>query len=158
MDVFSRIFAHLDSKVSKSFITADSDDKNTFSFPTSPDGKLRLIMEVKVMAEALSSLPSIRPWEFPSILILRKRLDVPSDNVTEVQEVNVDKNSQYNLNDANQDYDNQMVESNQEKEELRDMSTSVGGEMLDLIETEGMNGDTYSIHTRVVKDAVVVRS
>ena len=66
---------------------------------------------------------------------------MPSDNVTEVQEVNVD-NSQYNLNDANQDCDNQMVESNQEEEEPRDMSTSVGGERLDLIETEGMNGDT----------------
>ena len=85
MDVFSRIFAHLDSKIPKIFLDADSDDKVQFSFPESMEGKRRLILEVEVMATTLNDLPDVRPWDFGAMKFLSRRLEVEvEDDVVEL--------------------------------------------------------------------------
>jgi len=75
-DVFSRIFAYLDSNMPKLFIKADSDDANPFKFPITDEGKCRMIMEVEEMAITLNSLSNVRPWDFAAMKFLERRLDV----------------------------------------------------------------------------------
>jgi len=75
-DVFSRIFAYLDSNIPKLFIKSDADDANPFKFPITDEGKFRMIMEVEEMAITLNSLSNVRPWDFAAMKFLERRLDV----------------------------------------------------------------------------------
>jgi hypothetical protein len=78
MDVFSRIFAHLDSKVPKIFLSMDSDSGVNFHLPESLEGKHRIIFEVEMMAKMLNSLQDVTPWEFGAMKFLRMRLEIDS--------------------------------------------------------------------------------
>jgi len=86
-DVFSRIFAYLDSKIPTLFINADTDKDNPFSFPTSEEGKRRMVIEVEEMAITLNGLANVRPWDFAAMKFLERRLDISSDEEYNVQEV-----------------------------------------------------------------------
>jgi len=80
MDVFSRIFAHLDSKIPKIFLAADSDEKNMFSLPQTLEGKRRIIVEVETMAKTLNNLPEIRPWDYGAMEFISRRLEIQIGN------------------------------------------------------------------------------
>ena len=85
MNVFSRIFSYLDSKVPKMLIDADSDEKVAFKFPTSIEGKLRLVMEIRVLSKSLNDLPSVRQWDFGAMKFLERKLELPS--ISKAEEV-----------------------------------------------------------------------
>lgn len=92
MDVFSRIFSYLDSKVPKILIEANLDEQISFGFPTSLEGKRRVVYEVEVMSKTLNKLPNVRAWDFGAMKFLERKLELPSsleDN--EVGSGNVDE-------------------------------------------------------------------
>jgi vacuolar protein sorting-associated protein 54 len=80
-DVFSRIFAYVDTKVPTLFINAaavnsnTSDGSSSFQFPKSDKGKLRLISEVEYTMKALNKLPGALPWDFTAMNVLARKLD-----------------------------------------------------------------------------------
>jgi vacuolar protein sorting-associated protein 54 len=78
-DVFSRIFAYVDQKVPTLLIAATSgstsNGKATFRFPSSDDGKCRLIMEVETMTIKLNGLNGVLPWDFTCTNVLERKLD-----------------------------------------------------------------------------------
>jgi vacuolar protein sorting-associated protein 54 len=76
MDVFSRIFSHLDSQVPKLFFSADSDDKTAFALPVTNEGKRQMILEVESMARTLNDLANVRPWDFGAVKFVARRLEV----------------------------------------------------------------------------------
>ncbi len=78
MNVFSRIFSYLDSKVPKILIDSDADQKINFQFPSTIDGKRRMVMEVKMMSMMLNELPNVRPWDFGAMQFLERKLELPS--------------------------------------------------------------------------------
>lgn len=79
-DVFSRIFAHLDSKVPKIFLSMDSDASVQFTLPQSIEGKNQIILELKKMASTLNSLEDVAPWDFGAMEFLSRRLEIDSDD------------------------------------------------------------------------------
>lgn len=78
MNVFSRIFSYLDSKVPKILIDSDAEQKINFQFPSTIDGKRRMVMEVKMMSSMLNELPNVRPWDFGAMQFLERKLELPS--------------------------------------------------------------------------------
>lgn len=84
IDVFSRIFAHLDSTIPKIFLAQDSKPEVQFSFPDSLEGKRRLVEEVETMANKLNGLPDVRPWDFGAMKFLSRRLEI-EDEVTLIE-------------------------------------------------------------------------
>jgi len=74
VDVFSRIFVYLDSKVPTILISYDSDLSSTFSLPVTGGGKHKLIEEVEMLAQTLNSLPGTLAWEFSAAEVLKRRL------------------------------------------------------------------------------------
>ena len=76
MDVFSRIFSHLDSQVPKLFFSADSDENVAFSLPVTIEGKRQMILEVESMARILNDLTNVRPWDFGAVNFIARRLEV----------------------------------------------------------------------------------
>ena len=76
IDVFSRIFAHLDSTIPKIFLAQDSKTEILFSMPDTLEGKRRLILEVETMAHNLNNLPSVKPWDFGAMKFLSRRLEI----------------------------------------------------------------------------------
>jgi hypothetical protein len=86
MDVFSRIFSHLDSQVPKLFFSADSDENISFSLPVTMEGKRQMILEVESMARILNDLTNVRPWDFGAVKFIARRLEVEvsSDGCTDI--------------------------------------------------------------------------
>jgi len=88
-DVFSRIFAYVDSKVPSLFITASAASasegsggaggNNSFSLPQTDDGKRRMVLEVEAMSNALNRLSGVQPWDFSAMKVLEKKLDINLD-------------------------------------------------------------------------------
>jgi vacuolar protein sorting-associated protein 54 len=76
-DVFSRIFAHLDQKIPALFVAAASATANVphFSFPTTDDGKHRLLLEVSYTTKNLNSLNGVHPWDFTAMNVLERKID-----------------------------------------------------------------------------------
>jgi vacuolar protein sorting-associated protein 54 len=74
-DVFSRIFAYLDHKVPSLFKTA-ANSGQSFSMPSTDDGKLQMIKEVEYMAKTLNGLLGVEPWNFTATKVLEQELDV----------------------------------------------------------------------------------
>ena len=78
-DSFSRIFAYLDQKLPELFIAAtvgNSPSKPaTFAFPTTDEGKKRMLLEVEMTIKNLNELPGVRPWEFTAMSVLEQELD-----------------------------------------------------------------------------------
>lgn len=79
IDVFSRIFAHLDSTIPKILLTQDSKTDVMFSLPSSVEGKRRLIAEVGLMSNKLNGLPEVRPWDFGAMNFLSRRLELQDE-------------------------------------------------------------------------------
>mmetsp|Transcript_3657 Transcript_3657/g.6916 ORF Transcript_3657/g.6916 Transcript_3657/m.6916 type:complete len:1398 (+) Transcript_3657:250-4443(+) len=79
-DVFSRIFAHLDSNVPKIFLSMDSDDSVKFKIPQSLESKNRIVLELQTMATTLNSLEDVTPWDFGAMKFLARRLEIDSDH------------------------------------------------------------------------------
>ncbi|OEU16266.1 Vps54-domain-containing protein, partial [Fragilariopsis cylindrus CCMP1102] len=83
-DVFSRIFAHLDQKIPALFVIAASATANAqhFSFPSTDDGKHRLLLEVEYTTKTLNSLNGVHPWDFTAMNVLERRIDfkLPQEN------------------------------------------------------------------------------
>ena len=108
MDVFSRIFAHLDSKVPKIFVALESDENVSFSFPETIEGKQQMISEVETMANTLNALPDVRPWDFGAMKFLSRRLemnfaeDEPQTNINDIESVT---SGEINLNHVSIDND-----------------------------------------------------
>ena len=111
MDVFSRIFSYLDSKVPKMLIDADAEENVSFSFPSTIAGKKHLVLEVNVMAVTLNDLPNVRPWDFGAMKFLERKLELPLEgdqnstvNSVEVESVDVESaeiNTYNNQNGGN---------------------------------------------------------
>jgi vacuolar protein sorting-associated protein 54 len=88
-DVFSRIFAYLDEKIPSLFITAAStpnaqnNGSPSFQFPSTDDGKRRLILEVQHTTKTLNALKGVLPWDFTAATVLGRKMDyeipVPSE-------------------------------------------------------------------------------
>jgi vacuolar protein sorting-associated protein 54 len=80
-DVFSRIFAYLDEKIPALFIAAatsanpQNNGSPLFEFPSTDDGKRRLLMEVLHTTKTLNALDGILPWDFTAVNVLERRLD-----------------------------------------------------------------------------------
>jgi len=78
-DVFSRIFAHLDQKIPALFIAAASGTPKAgsshFSFPSTDDGKRRLLIEVAHTIQTLNSLNGVHPWDFTAMNVLERKID-----------------------------------------------------------------------------------
>jgi vacuolar protein sorting-associated protein 54 len=79
-DVFSRILAYVDEKIPTLFIAAASatntpNGSPSFQFPTTDDGKRRLILEVECMMNKLNGLPGVLPWDFTAMTVLERKLD-----------------------------------------------------------------------------------
>lgn len=89
-DVFSRILAFVDQKVPTLFIEAASVTKKpngnaSFLFPSTDNGKLRMILEVEYTTQKLNSLEGVLPWDFTAMAVLERKLDyiLPQRNVSE---------------------------------------------------------------------------
>jgi vacuolar protein sorting-associated protein 54 len=80
-DVFSRIFAYLDEKIPGFFIAATSapnaqqNGSPSFQFPSTDDGKHRLLLEVRHTTKSLNALEGVLPWDFTAVNVLERRLD-----------------------------------------------------------------------------------
>jgi len=79
-DVFSRIFAYLDNKVPTLLAAAattpsPNNGAPAFSFPSSDDGKRRLLLEVESMTVCLNGLPGVLPWDFTCTNVLERKMD-----------------------------------------------------------------------------------
>jgi vacuolar protein sorting-associated protein 54 len=79
-DVFSRIFAHLDSKVPKMFLSMDSDTNVQFTLPQTLEGKNQIVLELNTMATTLNSLEDVTPWDFGAMNFLARRLEIVQDH------------------------------------------------------------------------------
>lgn len=95
-DVFSRIFAYVDQKVPTLFIAASTSSgpngSPTFRFPTTEEGKGRLIIEVETMTINLNGLNGVLPWDFTCTNILERQMEythvkAPSTTYDEPPEV-----------------------------------------------------------------------
>jgi vacuolar protein sorting-associated protein 54 len=84
-DVFSRIFAFIDQKIPALLIAA-GENGNTmtqggkastpaFLFPSTNDGKKRLLDEVDSVTASLNGLDGVFPWEFSAVSVLAKTLE-----------------------------------------------------------------------------------
>ena len=78
-DVFSRIFAFVDTKIPQLFINASEKDDFRFAFPKSDAGKRRLLSEVETMIGVLNGLDGVLPWDFTAVNVLERRLEIRLD-------------------------------------------------------------------------------
>ncbi|CAB9516889.1 protein sorting-associated protein 54 [Seminavis robusta] len=85
-DVFSRIFAFIDQKIPALLIAAAENGNKAnhggkapqgtpFRFPTTNDGKKRLLDEVDSVTKSLNGLAGVFPWEFSAVSVLAKTLE-----------------------------------------------------------------------------------
>jgi vacuolar protein sorting-associated protein 54 len=79
-DVFSRIFAYLDNKVPTLLVSAATNPSSangapTFCFPSSDDGKHRLLLEVESMTLSLNGLAGVLAWDFTCTNVLERKMD-----------------------------------------------------------------------------------
>jgi vacuolar protein sorting-associated protein 54 len=78
-DSFSRIFAYLDQNLPELFIAANVGNPPTrpptFAFPTTDEGKKRMLLEVEMTTRSLNELPGVRPWEFTAISVLEQEME-----------------------------------------------------------------------------------
>ena len=116
MDVFSRIFAHLDSKVPKIFLSVEAEESSGFSFPESVEGKQRMILEVEQMTRTLNSLKDVRPWDFGAMKFLSRRLGITIESHDDSNDSNKEHDESLDQGNACTDSDSQtmnvLVESN----------------------------------------------
>ena len=92
LDVFTRIFASLDQMVPDLLIAANRESEATakklasspkpmkaaklpFRFPTTPEGKSRLLLEVEILTKSLNSLDGVQAWDFAAVNVLERTLD-----------------------------------------------------------------------------------
>ncbi len=79
-DVFSRIFAYLDQKTPALFVSASatSNPQNaspSFQFPSTDEGKQRMVLEVAHTMESLNALDGVHPWDFTAMTVLERKMD-----------------------------------------------------------------------------------
>jgi vacuolar protein sorting-associated protein 54 len=79
-DVFSRILAYVDQKVPTLFIAtaAATNTPNgvpSFHFPSTDEGKRRLLLEVDCTTKRLNALQGVVPWDFTAVNALERKLD-----------------------------------------------------------------------------------
>jgi vacuolar protein sorting-associated protein 54 len=80
-DVFSRIFAYVDQKVPTVFIAAASGSNTlnsappSFHFPSTDEGKRRMLLEVDCTTRRLNGLQGVLPWDFTTVNALERKLD-----------------------------------------------------------------------------------
>jgi vacuolar protein sorting-associated protein 54 len=139
MDAFSRIFAHLDTKIPNLFITANGKERVLFSFPTSVDGKRRMILEMKATSLALNDLPNVRPWDFTAMKFLERTLEVALDeevsnevNTPLAKETNEDTESGKNESNEIQENGNTHLDTGNSSEEPKEI-------YVDMVEQEQRN-------------------
>lgn len=79
-DVFSRIFAYLDQKTPALFVfaSATSNPQNappSFQFPSTDEGKRRMVLEVTHTTKSLNALNGVHPWDFTAMTVLERKMD-----------------------------------------------------------------------------------
>ena len=79
-DVFSRIFAYLDNKVPALLASAAANPSSpneapSFFFPSTDEGKHRLLLEMESMTLSLNGLPGVLPWDFTCTNVLERKID-----------------------------------------------------------------------------------
>jgi vacuolar protein sorting-associated protein 54 len=79
-DVFSRIFAYLDQKSPALFIAASAtanpqNASPSFQFPSTDDGKRRMVLEVSQTTKCLNALVGVHPWDFTAMTVLERKMD-----------------------------------------------------------------------------------
>jgi vacuolar protein sorting-associated protein 54 len=82
VDVFSRIFVYLDSKIPTILISYDSDQSKSFSLPVTNSGINQLTDEIDTVCRTLNELPGTQPWDFSAGHELKRRLGVIASNDT----------------------------------------------------------------------------
>jgi vacuolar protein sorting-associated protein 54 len=153
MDVFSRIFSHLDSQVPKLFFSADSDDKTAFALPVTNEGKRQMILEVESMARTLNDLANVRPWDFGAVKFIARRLevDISSDGyvdttvpVTANGEDNVAMNKKEHVQEDSNDKDqvDTVQKETLENDVIKDDSYISNG--VDVSQDEAIDMETHS--------------
>ena len=146
MDVFSRILSYLDSKVPKILIDADMDEKTSFRFPTSVEGKRRMVMEVKILSMTLNSLPNVRPWDFGAMKFLERKLELPSVQESVSDTADVENISQESQESQNENTTGETIENddgaNQESNSNVDEVTHDTTDTKETLEKEVSNDET----------------
>jgi len=103
IDVFSRIYAHLDSRIPAIIMAVDRDESSEFNFPSTYNGKTRLIQEMEIMFTKMNMLPGVKPWEFSAtkcinnIVKLMQMNNLPvviESSVNSLDQCNTDNNIQ----------------------------------------------------------------
>jgi hypothetical protein len=141
MDVFSRIFAHLDSKVPNIFVALESDGSIPFSFPETTEGKRQMILEVETMSNILNALPDVRPWDFGAMQFLSRRLGMnfaegePQNNTNDIESATVEE---INLNHVK-------IDNNDGDQSF----TVVADEDINVVDGTGDNADATGGDTQV---------
>ncbi len=79
-DVFARIFAYIDTKVPSLLISASESEDQKFSFPSTDEGKSRLLLEVQTLIDALNGLDGVLPWEFTAVKELGRQMEYQLEN------------------------------------------------------------------------------
>jgi vacuolar protein sorting-associated protein 54 len=90
-DVFSRILAYVDQKVPTLLIALSSatntpNGSPSFCFPSTDDGKRRLILEVEFTTKKLNGLQGVLPWDFTAMTVLERKLEYKLVRTTTTQE------------------------------------------------------------------------
>mmetsp|Transcript_12378 Transcript_12378/g.19034 ORF Transcript_12378/g.19034 Transcript_12378/m.19034 type:complete len:1032 (-) Transcript_12378:353-3448(-) len=78
-DVFSRIFAHVDTKIPDIFLAASVPNQNkppSFYLPTTDAGKRQMLQELETMTINMNKLPGVRPWEFTAVKTMERKLEI----------------------------------------------------------------------------------
>lgn len=84
-DVFSRIFASIDTKIPTILSSAAVEisfqpgpavnQKPSFRFPQTDEGKKRLLLEAESTTKTMNALDGVQPWDFSLIGILERKLE-----------------------------------------------------------------------------------
>ncbi len=131
-DVFSRIFAYLDHKV-PSLFKAAANSEQSFSMPTSDDGKLQMIKEVEFMADTLNGLVGVEPWNFTATKVLEQELDVSRATtlLASVQDVTAETTLNYPEGECEDTSDASREQGSETLAEAADGSVNTSGTQVD---------------------------
>lgn len=126
-DVFSRIFAYIDTKVPALLISASESDGQKFSFPSTDEGKKRLLLEVQTMIDTLNGLEGVLPWEFTAVKELGRQMEYHLDSAGDVELTSSDSPDQSTSEPLNV--------SNSPEKEASKVSTEITGDVSSVANT-----------------------
>ncbi|KAL7580100.1 hypothetical protein ACA910_012861 [Epithemia clementina (nom. ined.)] len=97
-DVFSRIFAYVDTKIpsllssasrrgqSQAESNATQKSVSVFDYPQTDEGKQRMLLEAEAMTLKLNALDGVQPWDFTLVNVLERSLEYNMGGGTQTSE------------------------------------------------------------------------